>query len=477
MPRRYFLPALLVALCAVIAQAGAAEKPNVLLICVDDLKPLLGCYGDPFAKTPNLDKLATRAVVMEAAYCNQAICAPSRNALMTGLRPQTLGIYNLGTNFRQARPDATTLSQYFRKHGHRTEALGKIYHAGHGNGDDAASWEVPHFSPWKVGAYQLPENRPARGTKHAKGPAFESADVPDTAYPDGVLAAEAIRRLTAAKARSGTPFFIGLGFSKPHLPFCAPKKYWDIHDPARLPLATVTEPPAGAPPFAPQFGAELRSYSGIPAQGALPEDLQRTLVHGYYAATSYVDAQLGLVLDTLDELDLTRNTIIVLWGDHGFHLGDHGMWCKHTNYEQAARIPLMIAAPGIMPARTAALVETVDIYPTLCELAGLPMPTGLDGIGFAEVLRDPRHHTRESVIHVYPRAKLLGRAIRTPRHRMVEWKAPGAAASTATYELYDYENDPLETKNQAASQPDVLASLQAILATHPEAKPQIKPGT
>jgi iduronate 2-sulfatase len=477
MPRFNIPPTILSAFFAIISHGTAADakSPNVLLICVDDLKPLLGCYGDPHAKTPNLDRLARRAVVMDAAYCNQAVCAPSRNALMTGLRPQTLGIYDLGTNFRKSRPDAVTMSQHFHNQGYRTEAMGKIFHVGHGNGEDAASWDVPHFSPWKAGMYHAPENRGIRRNKDAKGPAFEMADVPDDAYPDGLVATEAIRRLAGAMERPGTPFFIGLGFAKPHLPFCAPKKYWEMHDPARLPLAAVTEPPAGAPGYAPQFGGELRSYAGIPKTGTLPQDLQRQLVHGYYAATSYMDAQLGRVLDKLDELDLTENTIVVLWGDHGWHLGDHGMWCKHTNYEQAARIPLLIAAPGIAPARTSALVETVDIYPTLGELAGLPTPAGLDGVSFAKVLRDPQQTVRESIIHVYPRNKLLGRAIRTARHRMVEWKAPGAPASTAEYELYDYEKDPLETKNLAASQPEVLASLKAILATHPEAKPQIKP--
>ena len=476
MPNPAFLPATLTALCALIFAGAAADagKPNVLLICVDDLKPLLGCYGDPHAKTPNLDRLAKRSVVMEAAYCNQAVCAPSRNALMTGLRPQKLGIYDLGTNFRKSRPDAVTMSQHFQKQGYRTEAMGKIFHVGHGNGEDAASWDLPHFSAGKAGMYQAPENRATSRKKDAKGPAFEIADVPDDAYPDGLVATEAIRRLAEAKERAGTPFFIGLGFTKPHLPFCAPRKYWDLHDPAKLPLATVTEPPADAPGYAPQFGGELRNYAGIPAKGALPLDLQRQLVHGYHAATSYMDAQLGRVLDKLDELKLTENTIIVLWGDHGWHLGDHGMWCKHTNYEQAARIPLLIAAPGIAPARTTALVETVDIYPTLSELAGLPAPVGLDGLSFAKVLRQPEQRVRESIIHVYPRNKLLGRAIRTARHRMVEWKAPAAETSTAEYELYDYEKDPLETKNLAASQPEILESLKAILATHPEAKPQIK---
>jgi iduronate 2-sulfatase len=472
------LPTTFFVLCFSIFTGTAAEKrkPNVLLICVDDLKPLLGCYGDPHAKTPHLDRLAKRSVVMEAAYCNQAVCAPSRHALMTGLRPQTLGIYDLGTNFRKSRPDAITMAQHFRKQGFRAEAMGKIFHVGHGNGEDAASWDVPHFSGGRAGMYQAPENRGVQRNKNGNGPAYENADVADDAYPDGVVASEAIGRLTEAVKRPETPFFLAVGFVKPHLPFCAPKKYWDMHDPAKLPLATVTEPPVGAPSYAPQFGGELRNYQDIPRQGALSQDLQRTLIHGYYAAASYMDAQLGRVLDKLDELKLTEQTIIVLWGDHGWHLGDHGMWCKHTNYEQAARIPLLISAPGVAPARTKAFVETVDIFPTLSEMAGLPMPAGIDGVSFAKVLRAPETAARESIIHVFPRNKLLGRAIRTARYRMVEWKVPGAETSTAEYELYDYEKDPLETKNLAASQPEVLATLKAILATHPEAKPQLRIG-
>jgi iduronate 2-sulfatase len=478
MLRIAFFPATLSALCALIFSGTAADarKPNVLLICVDDLKPLLGCYGDPLAKTPNLDRLAGRSVVMEAAYCNQAVCSPSRNALMAGLRPQTLGIYDLGTNFRKSRPEAVTMPQYFHGQGYRAEAMGKIFHVGHGNGEDAASWQVPHFSPSKAGMYQGAENRAGVRAKGEKGPAIEMADVPDEAYPDGVTAREAMRRLADAGGRPETPFFIAVGFSKPHLPFCAPKKYWDLHDPAKLPLATVSEPPAGAPGYAPQFGGELRSYVGIPGSGPVPKELQRQLVHGYYAAVSYMDSQLGLVLGKLDELKLTDNTIVVLWGDHGWHLGDHGMWCKHTNYEQATRIPLLIAAPGIAPARTKALVETVDLYPTLSELAGLPKPSGLDGVSFAEVLRHPEQRSRESVIHVYPRNNMLGRAIRTGRHRMVEWKVPGAAASTAEYELYDYEKDPLETRNLADAELEVLAGLKKVLAGHPEAKRQIGAG-
>lgn len=466
--------------------------PNILLICVDDLKPILGCYGDPLVHSPNIDRLAARSVLFERAYCNQAVCSPSRNALLTGLRPQTLGIYDLGTNFRLARPDAVSLPQCFRQQGWRAEGLGKIFHVGHGNHEDSASWSVPHWKA-KVVAYALPESRAQQGLTREealfanqsakdlpRGAAYESADVPDNTYPDGALADEVIRRLHGTRSHPNQPFFLAVGFVKPHLPFVAPRKYWELYDRSKMPLAAFREPPAGAPAYAPQYGGELRQYANIPETGRLDEGLQRTLIHGYYAATSYMDAQLGRVLDELARLELDHNTIIVLWGDHGWHLGDHSMWCKHTNYEQAAHIPLLVAAPGITGGtRSGELVETVDIYPTLCELAGVPVPEGLDGRSFVPNLCDITSPTRDHVIHVYPRGvrdkgQVLGRAIRTKQYRLVEWRKIGAAAADAEWELYDYESDPLETRNLAAERPEVVARLKTLLATHPEATPQVK---
>ena len=450
---------------------AADSKPNVLLICVDDLKPLLGCYGDKMVKSPNLDRLAARGILFERAYCNQAVCAPSRNALMTGLRPGTIGIYDLPTNFRKAVPDAVTVAQHFMKNGYRTEAMGKIMHVGHGNEEDAASWSTPHWKP-KGGQYSRRENAGKGGD--AKGAATESADVADSAYSDGMIADEAIVRLRAAAANSKQPFFMGVGFLKPHLPFVAPKKYWDLYAASAFALPALKEPPKGAPEFAPTNGGELRNYSDIPKKGPFTDVQTRHLIHGYHAATSYMDAQLGRVLDALDETGLAKNTVIVLWGDHGWHLGDHGMWCKHTNYEQAARIPLVISAPGVTRAasRTAALAETVDLYPTLCELAGLPVPSGLDGRSLLPVLKESAADTKEAVFHFYPRNALMGRAVRTADHRLVEWKKPGAPAADAVLELYDYKADPAETQNLAAAQPETVARLRAILARQPEAKPQ-----
>jgi iduronate 2-sulfatase len=451
-------------------------KTNVLLICVDDLKPTLGSYGDAFAKTPHLDALAARGVLFERAYCNQAVCSPSRNTLMTGLRPQTIGIYDLPTHFRKAVPEAVTVAQHFRQQGYRTEALGKIMHKGHGNIEDAPSWTVPHWVP-KASTYALPESTADKreGRNGPRGTGTELAEVADDFYADGQTALEAVRRLEAAAQKPTEPFFLAVGFIRPHLPFVAPKKYWDLYPSDQVPMPQVTEPPVGAPEYAGQFGGELRQYSDIPEKGDLDEALTRRLIQGYYAATSYADAQIGLVLAALERLALADNTVVVLWGDHGWHLGDHRFWCKHTNYEQAARIPLILAGPGIAKGgKTQAMVETADLYPTLAALAGLPERAGLDGRSFTPSLADPAAPARDHVIHVYPRNALLGRAIRTERYRMVEWKKPGADAAEAEFELYDYQEDPLETKNLASDRAEIMAELRRLLATHPEAKPQFK---
>ena len=473
----HLLAAALLGALSIPTLAAEAPRPNVLFVCVDDLKPILGCYGAPIIQSPNIDRLAARGVRFANAYTNQAVCAPSRNSLLTGKRSTTIGIYDLGTNFRLSVPDAVTIPQLFKGQGWRSEAMGKIFHVGHGNHEDPASWSVPHWAAKGV-MYSVESNRGADG----HGAPVECADVPDSTYNDGRIADEAILRLRAAKDRPDQPFFVAVGFLKPHLPFVAPKKYWDLYQREQFKLPERTTPPEGAPEFAPTAWGELRQYSDIPATGQLSAEKARELIHGYHAAVSYMDAQFGRVLDELDKLDLARNTIIVLWGDHGWHLGDHGMWCKHTNYEQAAHIPLLVVAPGVTKPGTTikALAESVDLYPTLCELAGLKAPSGLDGMSLVPALRDPEGgRTKEAVFHAYPRSpkgmgEIIGRAVRTNRYRLVEWKKPGATPETAILELYDYENDPGETKNLAAGQPEVVANLRAMLATQPEAKAQIK---
>ncbi|MDO8544023.1 MAG: sulfatase [Opitutaceae bacterium] len=495
--RAFSFLAVSLVLCLPALAGVKAKRPNVLLICVDDLKPLLGCYGDPIARTPNIDRLAARGIRFESAYCNQAVCAPSRNNLMLGSRSTSLGIYNLSTNFRQAVPDAVTLTQFFMRHGWRAEGMGKILHVGHGNTNDAASWSVPFYSDKLVEyvdpAHRGPETREEALFNNRKGPvaslprgyAWESPDVPDTAYADGRVAEEASRRLRAAKAKPDEPLFLAVGFVRPHLPFSVPKRYWDLYDRTKMPLATRPTPPDGAPAYAGKTTLELNQYEPVPERGAVPDDMQRALIHGYYASVSFSDAQIGRVLDELDRTGLADHTIILLWGDHGWHLGDHGMWTKHTNYEQAIRIPLLVVAPGVAQpgTRTRAMVETVDVFPTLCELAGLPpprdVPQPMDGRSLVPVLRNPATSLRDHIYHVFPRNRgsdpVLGRAIRSARHRLVEWKQPGAPPDTADLELYDYEADPGETRNLAAQQPQVVARMRALLASHPEAKPPLRP--
>ena len=347
-------------LFAISASAG----PNVLLLLVDDLKPALGCYSDTIAKSPNIDRLAERGMRFDLAYCNQSVCAPSRFTLMLGSHSTSTGLYGLGSQLRQVLPDAVTMPQHFAAHGYRTESLGKIFHIGHGNNGDPESFSLPHFHD-KVIEYADPASthggqltrEEAYFTNQQlgqirslpRGAAYESPAVDDEAYADGRVAAETIRRLEAARKRE-TPFFIAAGFARPHLPFSAPKRYWDLYGARQFVPDPVTELPANSAKIGHKRGGEICNYFPAPNHGEAQEfspELQRNLIHGYYASVSYVDAQIGKVLDALDRLKLAENTLVVLWGDHGFHLGDLGIWTKHTNYEQANRIPIIFAGPGV----------------------------------------------------------------------------------------------------------------------------------
>lgn len=501
MARKLILPLLagLAALAAALVASEPAARPNILLICVDDLRPLAGAYGDPLAQTPNLDRLAARGARFDAAYCNQAVCAPSRYNLMLGTRSTSSGLYHFGRQMRDVYPAAVTLPQHFIRQGYRAESVGKIYHIGHNTYGDDASWSVPHAGDLVI-EYVDPASKPGGALTREeacftnadtgrpnrelpRGAAWEMPDVPDEAYADGRTAREAVRRLEAAKARQ-TPFFLAVGFARPHLPFSVPKKYWKLYERSRFEISTDKHLPKGAPAYAGKKLGELDQYEPVPEAPPLSEELQRTLIHGYYASTSYMDAQLGIVLDALDEFGLAGNTIVVLWGDHGYALGTHGEWTKHSNYEIVNRIPLLFAGPGVKPGLAPrALAETVDIYPTLAALAGLPAPAGpqpIDGANLAPVLNGSVAAVKDHVYHAYPRLRpgkgeWLGRAIRTERYRLVEWLPVDGSPAEPDFELYDYEADPDERANVAAERPAIVAELQKILARHPAPKMPARP--
>lgn len=468
-----------------------AQRPNILLILVDDLKPTLGAFSDRHAISPNIDRLAARGTRFEHAYANQAVCAPSRINLMTSRRSTSTGIYDFGMDLRDYIPNAVTLPQLFKQAGYRAESHGKVFHVGHGTYDDAASWSVPpqkdkvieYLDPASTGGGKptreeaLFNEIPVEGdvwkyaATLARGAAWESPDAPDDAYADGRTAKRAAKRLAELKS-SSSPFFLAVGFARPHLPFSVPKRYWDMYDPATLPMPDFERLPEGAPAFAGKVGGEIVAYEPIP-QGSgkdYPEALKRKLIHGYYAGVSYVDAQIGKVLAALEREGLADNTIVVLWGDHGWHLGDHGMWTKHTNFEQAVRLPLIFAGPGTgRPGQAPAqLAETVDVYPTLVKLAGLKLPERMqpiDGADLTPVFRDPSVRVRPYAYHAYNRPGRIGQAIRTERYRLVRWTHE--ASGKRAYELYDLQDDPGETRNLAGKLPRVQARLEGYLDAQP----------
>jgi len=460
-------------LCAVAAPRAAAQRgPNVLFIAVDDLRPELGCYGRAHVRSPNIDRLARRGLLFNRAYCQQAVCSPSRSSLMTGRRPDTTKVWDLNTHFRTALPHVVTLPQHFKQHGYHTQAFGKIYHGGY---DDAPSWSVPSTGPGAPGfgpegqaliqRLRREAREAGRDPSRVRGLPWEAPDVADEALNDGSLATRAIAALKEIKDK---PFFLAVGFLKPHLPFVAPKKYWDLYRPEEIRLATNPDPPAGAPAYALHNSGELRQYHGIPPDGPLPEEQARKMVHGYLAAVSYMDAQVGRLLDALDETGAARNTVVVLWGDHGWQLGEHGMWCKHSNYETSAHAPLIVAPPGQRTAgrKTDALVEFVDIYPSLVELCGLPLPEGLEGTSFRPLLEDPERPWKKAAFSQYPRnvagmGQGMGYSLRTARWRLVEW-SPRRNPDFKEYELYDHQADPGENVN-LGKRPEHAATLRELI--------------
>ncbi len=448
------LPLLASLLCTSLSFAG---PPNVLFLAVDDLRPALGCYDDPIAVSPNIDRLAGRGVVFQRAYCQQAVCSPSRLSMLTGLRPDTIRVWDLNTHFRKALPDAVTLPQHFRHNGYHTISIGKIFHGGGRPAKDRPSWSEPpkyDLSREPELRYALPENLAGEGLKRAS---TEAALVPDDTYVDGIVCREAIETL-GRLSETETPFFLAVGFRKPHLPFCAPRRYWDLYDRDAIPLPEPAAHPQGAPELAVRSWGELEGYADVPNEGPLPVELVRRLRHGYYACVSYIDAQVGTLLKRLDELNLTDDTVVVLWGDHGFHLGEQGLWTKANNFELSTRVPLIMAVPGRTDngCSSSALVELLDVYPTLAEACGLEIPESLEGTSLCPLLDDPATPWRPSALSQYPRAHegnrhrgsgdIMGYAMRTERFRFVQWRE-NESGKVVAEELYDHQRDPQESVN------------------------------
>ena len=466
-------------LVGAVTLPAAVRPPNVLFIVADDLRVELGAYGDTEVISPHLDALAARGVLFNRAYCQQAVCNPSRASVLTGRRPDSIQVWDLVTRFRETSPDVVTLPEHFRKNGYVTRGVGKIFHnevkvdPKRVPMSDPASWSSPttyasgaHWQDWVV------PGDPS-GPKQ-KGDAVQALDVPDDAYFDGRIAAEACHALRTLKQQEA-PFFLAVGFWKPHLPFNAPKRYWDLYDRSRLAPPRDPDWPKGAPDLARHPSRELRGYGGIPKSGPLTDAQVMELRHGYYAGITFLDAMVGRVLAELEEQGLAENTIVVFWSDHGFHLGDRDLWAKTSNYELDARVPLIVAAPGRMQAgrKSDAIVELLDLYPTLVDLAGLPAAAGLEGISFAPVLADPELPGKSVALTQHPhpfyagRWTTMGYAVRSERYRYIEWRSRETGEVVAR-ELYDHRRDPGETINRSAEPGygDVTSELALLAQRH-----------
>lgn len=471
--------------CAVSAvglEGKSSKQMNVLFIAVDDMRPELGCYGADFVKSPNMDRLASEGVLFNRAYCQWAVCMASRSSLLLGLRPDF--IPDRGRLFRKNLPDVVTLPQYFKDNGYFTQSFGKIFHgswntAGSlGVGDsyqDPISWSLPRwtsspqyyfteeniklareiFATSKAEHLAIIKKEPGNLDQwkdhFVQGPATEAPDVSDSTLGDGKLTQALILRMRELKT-SGEPFFLAAGYMKPHLPFIAPKRYWNLYNPMKLPTEFHGMPPKDAPEIALTNWAELRTYTDMPKRGALSEEQARRLRHGYAACISFVDAQIGMLLKELDRLGLRKNTIVVLWSDHGYKLGDYGMWCKHTNFELDTRVALIVSAPGLeRNEKSDALVELVDLYPTIVELAGLPAPDDVHGTSFAEIVKNTKIPGDTTALSQYPRGSVMGYSMRTNRYRLTLWSKNQDRSEIVAVELYDHHIDPTESINIAAN--------------------------
>ena len=483
-------------------------KPNVLFISIDDVRPSLGVYGDSIAITPNIDKLAMDGITFTDSYCQSAVCAPSRASLMTGIRPDSTRVWHLGDKFRELKPDAVTMPQYFSKHGYHTVNIGKIFH---NYMPDSVSWDEPDLRParylkkdWlkrdgetfyiseKVNTSQsikrdsLLKIKPIRyADGWNTGPAWEAAEVHDTMYYDGAQTKLAKATLTRL-AKMNKPFYFGLGYFRPHLPFAVPKKYWDLYNPNQMPLAKNNKIPSGAPLYSMNSMYELRHYDGFSHIGhptssyRMSEDVIRKLRQGYYASVSYVDALLGDLFEHLIKIGIYDNTIIVIWGDHGWKLGDHNSWGKMTNYNIDLKVPVIIRYPNQenRGVKTDGMIELVDLFPSICELAGIDVPDYLQGTSFVPLTTNPELNWKNatfSQFHRRPKVsadgkRYMGYSINTKKYHLISWygwdSETGTRGEFKSNELYDKEFDRFETQNLADRKDmrDILSMLSNQLA-------------
>ena len=514
----------------VVKKEEIKSQPNILFIAIDDLRPELGTYGSDIAITPNIDALAADGLQFNNAYCQEAICSPSRASVMTGARPETLRVIENYSYFRDLNPDIKTLPQHLRANGYETVYTGKIFHPGYT--DEELSWSrkanpnsIPSKAPNTPGGFKLVENQELFRNNSAemakkygkeslksglgRGPAYEFVDLPDNEYEDGYNTDLAIATLKEMVKEGNKPFFLGLGFLKPHLDWVAPKKYWDLYDEKKIKLAQETSSPKDGAAMGLHASFELRARANIPNAGEINDEQALKLKHAYLACVTYIDAQIGKMIAALDEVGARDNTIIILWSDHGWHLGDMGIWGKATNYEIATRVPLIVWSPEmakeIRGQKTNALVELVDMYPTLCDLVGVTTPETVEGQSFAPLLKNPEIEWKKAAFSQFPTPalrewaanplskgmretyfgpliekveeriitqqgdkwdrdlfenRLMGYSMRTQDYRFIVWKDyTQKNAAPIFLELYDHHSDPRETINIAKDNPELVSQL------------------
>jgi len=445
------------------AAHAAPQKYNVLFVVVDDLNTKLGCYGDKIVKSPNIDRLARRGILFEHAYCQYPVCNPTRSSLLTGMRPDSTGVYDNATHFRDKLPDAVTLPRLFKDNGYTVLKFGKVFHGRYGDKTAWSKWTPSKpFKPARMKG-DPPPPKPKLSPEEVKRKkaehlySFGPADKPDEALPDGRtarMAAQAIREL------KDKPFFIAVGFAKPHVPMLAPRKYFEMYPPEKMPVITGPEDDLDDVPTI-AAARNFRTYFRPFLHRELTDEEAHQVVAAYFACTTYMDAQFGILLDTLEELKLADRTFIVLWGDHGWHLGEHWHWAKRTLFEESCRVPLIFAGPSVArPGKPCkGIVECVDVYPTIAEACGLPVPKGLEGVSLVPLMKDPDRPWKKCAFTQLRVGKIMGVSIRTERWRYTEWGSPDVA------ELYDHETGPREYRNLAKdpAHAETVRELSALL--------------